>query len=59
MFRVFNMGIGLVLVVAKDLADRVTAKARDLGDTAIVIGEVIAANPQHPEVHYAGTISGR
>jgi phosphoribosylformylglycinamidine cyclo-ligase len=59
MLRVFNMGIGLVLVVAKDLADRVIGKLRDFGDTGVVIGEIIAAKAQHPEVHYAGTIPGR
>jgi phosphoribosylformylglycinamidine cyclo-ligase len=59
MFRVFNMGIGLVLVVSKDGADRVIHKAKELGETGAVIGEIIAATDQRPEVQYAGTISGR
>ncbi|HEX3203770.1 MAG TPA: phosphoribosylformylglycinamidine cyclo-ligase [Nitrospiraceae bacterium] len=59
MFRVFNMGIGLVLVVSKDIADRVIGKVQDLGDTGRVIGEIIAAKDALPEVQYVRTISGR
>ncbi len=35
-----NLGIGLVIVVAKDAADTVMAKLRELGETPVVIGEV-------------------
>ena len=59
MFRVFNMGIGLVLVVGKDVADRVIRRAGELGETATVIGEMVTADEQHPEVRYVGTLSSR
>jgi phosphoribosylaminoimidazole (AIR) synthetase len=37
MFRTFNMGLGIVLVVARDQADDI---ARELAD-AILVGEVV------------------
>lgn len=40
MFRVFNMGIGYVLVVAKDFADSVTKKLRSYGETVYKIGVI-------------------
>ncbi|MGD0784209.1 MAG: phosphoribosylformylglycinamidine cyclo-ligase [Sedimentisphaerales bacterium] len=40
MFRVFNMGIGYVLVVAKDFAESVTKKLCSYGETVYKIGVV-------------------
>ncbi|MCX6345634.1 MAG: phosphoribosylformylglycinamidine cyclo-ligase [Armatimonadetes bacterium] len=40
MHRTFNMGIGLVLIVAKEVAMDVVAKLEALGETASIIGEV-------------------
>jgi len=40
MFRVFNMGIGLVIIVSKDTVDQVISTARDHGLNAPVIGEI-------------------
>jgi phosphoribosylformylglycinamidine cyclo-ligase len=40
MFRVFNMGVGLILVVSAADADAVLASLSDSGDQAWVIGEV-------------------
>jgi phosphoribosylformylglycinamidine cyclo-ligase len=42
MFRVFNMGIGLVLVVTSDCANQVILAAAKLGDRAYRIGEIVA-----------------
>jgi len=42
MFRVFNMGIGYVLVVAPDFADSITKKLEKLGETVYHIGEIKA-----------------
>lgn len=36
-----NLGIGLVIVVAKDAADAVTSKLRELGESPAIIGEVV------------------
>ena len=52
MYRVFNMGIGLILVVPPDSAAAVLAKAAFLGDHGWVIGEIAAASHGQPEVEY-------
>jgi phosphoribosylformylglycinamidine cyclo-ligase len=49
MYRVFNMGIGLVLVVPARDAEAVIAKAASLGDKGYPIGEII---PGEPGVEY-------
>jgi phosphoribosylformylglycinamidine cyclo-ligase len=54
MHRVFNMGVGLVLVVPADQADGVIARAEELGDRAFRIGEITAAEPAGPRVVYVG-----
>lgn len=38
MFRTFNMGVGMVLVVAKDSAPEVVRALTDAGESAVVIG---------------------
>jgi phosphoribosylformylglycinamidine cyclo-ligase len=51
MLRTFNMGIGLILVVARDDADAVRAALRDAGEPrAGIIGEIA---PGHGHVRYA------
>ncbi|WP_447972742.1 phosphoribosylformylglycinamidine cyclo-ligase [Nitrospira sp. Kam-Ns4a] len=52
MYRVFNMGIGLVLVVAPEDVDRLIGRAAELGDRAYPIGEAIAAGPGATRVEY-------
>jgi len=45
MYRVFNMGIGLVLVVPPKDADGVIARAATFGDKGYVIGDVVSGGP--------------
>ena len=52
MYRVFNMGIGLILVVPAASASAVLAKAASLGDQGWVIGEMVPASEGQPEVEY-------
>ena len=40
MFRVFNMGIGLVLIVPSDEADQALSLVKGFGDQGYVIGEI-------------------
>jgi phosphoribosylformylglycinamidine cyclo-ligase len=54
MYRVFNMGIGLVVIVAQRDANAVIAKLVALGDQAYVIGEMAAGASGHPLVEYVG-----
>ena len=42
MYRVFNMGIGYVLVVAPDFADSVTDKLTKYGEKVYRIGKITA-----------------
>ncbi|MBV9852229.1 MAG: phosphoribosylformylglycinamidine cyclo-ligase [Armatimonadetes bacterium] len=41
MFRVFNMGVGLVLIVAPDAADDIMAQLTTAGETAFRLGETV------------------
>jgi phosphoribosylformylglycinamidine cyclo-ligase len=52
MYRVFNMGIGLVLVAAPEDASGVIARASALGDRAYRIGEMTAGSTDEPGVEY-------
>ena len=45
MYRVFNMGIGLVLIMPAKDADVVIAKAATLGDKGYRIGEMVSGEP--------------
>ena len=42
MFRAFNMGIGMVVVVAAERADAVVEELRGAGETAWVAGEIVS-----------------
>jgi phosphoribosylformylglycinamidine cyclo-ligase len=42
MFRTFNMGIGYVVIVARDAADRATDALKRAGETVYPLGEVMA-----------------
>ncbi len=50
MYRTFNMGVGMILVVGADLADATVSHLTDRGHTAQVIGEVKAASADQPRV---------
>ena len=42
MYNTFNMGLGLVMAVAKEDADKALASIRAAGETGYVIGECVA-----------------
>ena len=42
MFRVFNMGIGFVLIVAPEAAEETLASLQESGETAYLLGETVA-----------------
>ncbi|MCG3778105.1 MAG: Phosphoribosylformylglycinamidine cyclo-ligase [Nitrospira sp.] len=52
MYRVFNMGIGMILVVPASDAQRVIARATALGDQAYQIGAIVASPSGGPLVEY-------
>lgn len=52
MYRVFNMGIGLILVVPESSVSAVLAKAAALGDRGWLIGEMVSSTGDDAEVEY-------
>jgi phosphoribosylformylglycinamidine cyclo-ligase len=52
MYRVFNMGIGLIFVLPDHLAKPVMARAQVLGEQAYLIGEIVASEEGSPDVSY-------
>lgn len=52
MYRVFNMGIGLILVVPGASADAVIAQARAFGEVAYRIGEIIPDREEEASIEY-------
>ena len=52
MYRVFNMGIGMILVVPAPAVQAVIARATELGDPACQIGTIAAASGDGPLVEY-------
>lgn len=52
MYRVFNMGIGLILVVPPGSAEAVMARALAMGDRGYLIGEMVASKDEASKVEY-------
>jgi phosphoribosylformylglycinamidine cyclo-ligase len=52
MYRVFNMGIGLILVVPASAAQAAIARATALGDPACQIGTIVSSTGEGPLVEY-------
>ncbi|MBM4126017.1 MAG: phosphoribosylformylglycinamidine cyclo-ligase [Nitrospira sp.] len=52
MYRVFNMGIGLILVVPPDSVSSVLVKIAALGERGWLIGEMVSSAGKEPEVQY-------
>jgi phosphoribosylformylglycinamidine cyclo-ligase len=48
MRRVFNCGVGLIIIVARDVASAVVARLAELGETAFVIGSVERRGGEEP-----------
>jgi len=45
MFRVFNMGLGMVLVVSRYFAESIVKQVERMGCPAFLVGEVVAGEP--------------
>lgn len=59
MGRTFNCGIGMVVVVAADQVEAVSAVLRDAGETVCVMGKLVAAKPDAPRVAIHGRIGSK
>ena len=53
MYRVFNMGIGLILVVSPRSADAMVTRLVAMGEQAALIGEVVTGTAGEADVQYA------
>lgn len=49
MYRTFNCGIGMAVVVAEERVEAALASLRQSGEQAVVIGQVRAARPDEPQ----------
>lgn len=54
MYRVFNMGIGLIVVTPSEQAEAVIKRTGELGDHAYRIGEIVAQQAGEGMVEYVG-----
>jgi len=52
MYRVFNMGIGLTLVISPAYVEQVLKRTRELGDESYVIGEIVTMDEEGARVSY-------
>ena len=50
LFRTFNYGIGMVLVVPKNSADDILSRLQGLKEQAWVIGEIAASDEEKPSL---------
>ncbi len=44
LYNTFNMGIGMMMVVAKEEADKVVSALKEVGEQATIIGEIVEGN---------------
>ena len=44
LYNTFNMGVGMMMVVAKEDADKLVEAMREIGEVATVVGEIVAGN---------------
>ena len=52
MLRVFNCGIGMILIVPREQADDIAQRLQGLGERAYVIGEIERKTPEEPPLLY-------
>jgi phosphoribosylformylglycinamidine cyclo-ligase len=45
MYRAFNMGVGLVMVVSAEAVDEAMERLAEAGETPIRLGEIVKAQP--------------
>lgn len=54
LYRVLNMGIGMVLIVSSNQVSALEARMKALGETVWVIGSVVQGDSDQPVVRYRG-----
>jgi phosphoribosylformylglycinamidine cyclo-ligase len=59
MLRVFNCGIGMILIVPREQADDITQRLQGLGERAYAIGEIERKGADEPPLRYATSSRSR
>ena len=54
MYRTFNCGVGMVICVAADQADKTLQALAQLGEKAWVVGQIVTSSEQEPETILGG-----
>ncbi|MEZ5508892.1 MAG: phosphoribosylformylglycinamidine cyclo-ligase [Gammaproteobacteria bacterium] len=54
MHRTFNCGVGMVICVGSEQADKALGILKDLGETAWIVGNIVASTDQEPETVLKG-----
>ncbi|MBD8553030.1 phosphoribosylformylglycinamidine cyclo-ligase [Rhizobium sp. CFBP 8762] len=57
MLRTFNCGVGMIVVVAAEDAERVAAALTDEGETVFTLGRMVAREDGAPGTIYSGTLA--
>jgi phosphoribosylformylglycinamidine cyclo-ligase len=57
MLRTFNCGIGMIVVVAPEDADRVASLLTGEGETVVTLGRMVARGENEPGVTYRGNLA--
>ncbi len=52
MYRIFNMGLGLILVVPPDSVSGVLTRITALGGQGWQIGEIVSSTEEEPKIEY-------
>ncbi|MBM9602927.1 phosphoribosylformylglycinamidine cyclo-ligase [Desulfopila inferna] len=50
MYRTFNMGVGLLIIVDRDQANDILHRFEAMGETAFIIGEIASRDGEEPQV---------
>lgn len=56
MLRTFNCGVGMIVVVAHDVAVDVQARLSDTGENVTTLGALVNSENDGPQVAYSGTL---
>jgi phosphoribosylformylglycinamidine cyclo-ligase len=57
MYRTFNMGIGLIAIVAEEHTSDILQRFEALGENAYVIGQIVSQQPDEPQVRFVGSFN--
>ncbi len=57
MYRTFNMGIGLIAIVAEEHTSDILQRFEALGENPYIIGQVVSQQPDEPQVRFVSSFN--